>query len=52
MAVMISILTFAGVAAIVLFISLLASTDSHQDVIRRRMEAVRRREARGRHPSG
>ena len=47
MALMISILTFAGVAAIVLIISLLASTDSHQDVVRRRMEAVMKAEKRG-----
>ena len=47
MALMICILTFAGVAAIVLIISLLASTDSRQDVIRRRMEAVMKAEKRG-----
>ena len=47
MALMISILTFAAVAAIVLIISLLASTDSHQDLIRRRMDAVTKAEKRG-----
>jgi tight adherence protein B len=47
MALMILILTFAAVAALVLLISLLASTDSHQDVIRRRMDAVTKAEKRG-----
>jgi tight adherence protein B len=44
---MISVLTFAVVAAIVLLISLLASTDDRQEVIRRRMEAVMKAERRG-----
>jgi len=47
MALMISLLTFAVVAVIVLLISLLASTDNRQDVIRRRMEAVMKAERRG-----
>jgi tight adherence protein B len=47
MALMISILTFAVVAVIVLLISLLASSDNRQDVIRRRMEAVMKAERRG-----
>jgi tight adherence protein B len=47
MALMISVLTFAVVAVIVLLISLLASTDNRQDVIRRRMEAVMKAERRG-----
>jgi tight adherence protein B len=46
MALMISLLTFAVVAVIVLLISLLASGDNRQDVIRRRMEAVMKAERR------
>jgi hypothetical protein len=44
---MISVLTFSVVAVIVLLISLLASTDDRQEVIRRRMEAVTKAERRG-----
>jgi len=47
MALMITILTFAVVAVIVLLISLLTSGDNHQKVIRRRMEAVMKAERRG-----
>lgn len=47
MAIMISVLTFAIVAVIVLLIALLVSTENEQDVIRRRMEAVMRAERRG-----
>jgi tight adherence protein B len=44
---MISVLAFSVVAVIVLLISLLASTDDRQEVIRRRMEAVMKAERRG-----
>jgi len=47
MALMISVLTFVVVAVIVLLVSMLASTDSSQDVIHRRLEAVTRAEQRG-----
>lgn len=47
MAVLIAFITFLAVAAIVLFVSLLASTESNQKVILRRLDAVRRAERRG-----
>jgi tight adherence protein B len=47
MALMISVLTFVVVALVVFLVSLLASADSSQEVIRRRLEAVTRAEQRG-----
>jgi len=47
MALMIAFLTFAVVAVIVLLVALLASAENHQDVVRRRMEAVMKAERRG-----
>jgi tight adherence protein B len=47
MALLISILTFLVVAAVFLFIWLFAGTSKGQDVVRRRMDAVRKAERRG-----
>jgi tight adherence protein B len=47
MALFISILTFLVVAAVLLFIWLFAGTSKGQEVVRRRMEAVRKTEQRG-----
>ena len=47
MALMVSVLAFAVVVVIVLLISLIASTDHREKVIRRRMESVMRAERRG-----
>jgi len=47
MALLISILTFLDVAAVFLFIWLFAGTSQGQEVVRRRMEAVRKAERRG-----
>ena len=47
MALFISVLTFLAVAAVLLFIWLFAGTSKSQQVVRRRMEAVRKTERRG-----
>ncbi len=47
MALMIAVLTFAVVALLVILVSLVASTDSSQEVVRRRLEAVTKAEKRG-----
>jgi tight adherence protein B len=47
MALMIAVITFVVIALIVFLVWLIASTDSSQEVIRRRLEAVTRAEQRG-----
>ena len=47
MGILIFVLTFLVVTFLLLAIWMLASTDTHQEVIRRRMEAVRKAERRG-----
>lgn len=52
MALLIAIVTFLAVAGIVLFIALLASKESKQEVISRRLEGVRKAERRGNTSAG
>src|SRR5271155_114952 len=47
MALLLSIFTFLSVVSILVFIWLFMGTDASQDVVRRRMEAVRKAERRG-----
>ena len=47
MALLLSILTFLSVVSILVLIWLFVGTDGSQDVVRRRMESVRKAERRG-----